>query len=97
MSEAAATPAPELPLTLEELVAAHNALLARLIAEESALRRSLDAAKMSPARMMTDVMLIEALNRIADVQGRRPPVVVKVQVHVLRAASAQHRSLLVFV
>ena len=68
MSEAAATPAPELPLTLEELVAAHNALLARLIAEEGALRRSLDAAKMSPGRMMTDVMLIEALNRIADVQ-----------------------------
>jgi hypothetical protein len=67
MSEATAEqPAPE--RTLEALIAEHSALTAAAKAEMGALRRSLDAAKLSPGRLMTDVLLIEALNRIADVE-----------------------------
>jgi hypothetical protein len=68
MSEAAAaTPDPE-PLTFGEAMAVHADCLPLLIREMAALRRSLDAARLAPGQAMTDILLIEALNRIADVE-----------------------------
>ena len=68
MSEAAAKPAPE-PLTLREIVAAHTDALAGARLEMAALRRALDATKLSPGRMVTDGMLYHAASRIADYEG----------------------------
>src|ERR1700680_744370 len=67
MSEAAARPAPE-PPTFDKAMAAHAANLPLLIREMAALRRALDAAKLTPGQTMTDLKLGEALARIADVE-----------------------------
>ena len=54
------------PLTLREIVAAHADALTGARLEMAALRRALDATKLSPGRIMSDAMLYAALNRVAD-------------------------------
>lgn len=65
MSEVAAQPSPE-PPTLRDIVAAHTDALTGARLEMAALRRALDAAKLSPGRVMTDGMLYRAVGLIAD-------------------------------